>query len=187
DDYAQPIGVGILGRVVKTGATQNVADVLKDPDYVRGVASAEVRSELCVPIFGDGEKDVRWIINVEDTRESAFAADECAALEEVAREGGGLMHRISELYILTQCFERAADPVFVTDAELRIRRANGAAARLLGFKHAGDIMGDFGSLFEDPLVRSRLIECAPGDLGEFVMRRAGERGKDDSDGAVGTL
>ena len=27
DDYAQPIGVGILGRVVKTGATQNGADV----------------------------------------------------------------------------------------------------------------------------------------------------------------
>ena len=187
DDYAQPIGVGILGRVVKTGATQNVADVLKDPDYVRGVASAEVRSELCVPIFGDDEKDVRWIINVEDTRESAFAADECDALEEVAREVGGLMHRISELYILTQCFEHAADPVFVTDAELRIRRANGAAARLLGFKHASEITGDLDSLFEDPLVRSRLIECAPGDLGEFVMRRAGDRGKGLSDGAVGTV
>src|SRR4030095_2431557 len=187
DDYAQPIGVGILGRVVKTGATQNVADVLKDPDYVRGVESAEVRSELCVPIFGDGEKEVRWIINVEDTRESAFAADECAALEEVAREVGGLMHRISELYILTQCFEDAADPVFVADSELRLRRTNGGAARLLGFKHPHQIRGAFGSLFEDPLARSRLIGCAPGDLGEFVMRHASEPGKGELAGAVGTI
>ena len=186
DDYAQPIDVGILGRVVRTGAVQNVADVLKDPDYRRGVESAEVRSELCVPIFGDG-KEVRWIINVEDTRESAFAADECTALKEVAEEVGGLMHRISELYILTQCFENAADPVFVTDGELRIRRTNPAAARLLGFKHAHQIRGHFDHLFEDPNVRSRLIGCAPGDLGEFVMRRVGEADKGEPANLVTTV
>ncbi len=186
DDYTQPIDVGILGRVVRAGAVQNVADVLKDPDYRRGVESAEVRSELCVPIFGDG-KEVRWIINVEDTRESAFAADECAALKEVAQEVGGLMHRVSELYILTQCFEHAADPVFVTDAELRIRRTNGAAARLLGFEAPDEISGDFAGLFEDPNVRSRLIGCAPGDLGEFVMRRVGDADKGQPANAVGTV
>jgi hypothetical protein len=97
------------------------------------------------------------------------------------------MHRISELYILTRCFELAVDPVFVTDAELRIRRANGAAARLLGFKHPSEIKGKIDSLFEDPHVRSRLIGCAPGDLGEFVMRREGERDKDKPAGAVGTV
>src|SRR5206468_910506 len=35
--------------------------------------------------------------------------------------------------------------------------------------------------------RSRLIECAPGDLGEFAMRRAGERGEGESNGAVTTV
>ena len=172
DDYEQPLDEGILGRVVATRALQNVPNVTSDRDYMPGVSSTDVRSELCVPVFAEDDREaVRWIINVEDTRESAFAADECVALEEVANEVGGLIHRISVLYVLTECFENASDPVFVTDPALRIRRANAAAAHLLGTEKPGNVTGDFGALFSDPQARIRLAAGPPGDLGEFAIRR----------------
>jgi len=172
DDYAQPMDDGILGRVVATRTLQNVPNVRADHAYKPGVSSDDVSSALCVPIFAeDDTQTVRWIINVEDKRESAFAADECVALQEVANEVGGLIHRISVLYVLTECFEQASDPVFVTDPALRIRRANAAAAQLLGAESASSVTGDFGALFSDPQASIRLAGGPPGDLGEFAIKR----------------
>jgi PAS domain S-box-containing protein len=188
DHYQQPIDEGILGRVVKTRSVQNVPNVLSDRDYTPGVSSTDIRSELCVPVFAEDDKDVvRWIINVEDTRESAFAADEQVALEEVASQVGGLIHRISVLYVLTECFENASDPVFVTDGALRVRRANRAAAILLGFKDKAGVSGDLADFFSDSQARARLVGGPPGDLGEFVIRRVGERGADVPDASLTTI
>ena len=188
DDYSQPIDEGILGRVFRTRSMQNVPNVLTDHDYAPGVSSTDVRSELCVPIFAEDDQDVvRWIINAEDTRECAFAADECVALEEVAREVGGLIHRISVLYMLTECFENASDPIFITNAALRVRRANAAAAFLLGFKDKAGVAGDLADFFSDSQARTRLVGGPPGDLGEFVIRRVGERTADAPDASLTTI
>jgi len=189
DGYSQPIEDGILGRVVRTGVMQNVPNVLSDHDYTPSVSSHDVRSELCVPIFAEDDKSlVRWIINVEDTRECAFAADECDALEELAREVGGLIHRISVLYMLTESFEHASDAVFITNASLRIRRANRAALVLLGFKDENDLAGkDLDDLFSDTQARHRLEGGPPGDLGEFIVRRIGERTAENPDAVLTTI
>jgi len=188
DDYSQPIDEGILGRVIRTGTMQNVPNVLSDHDYTPSVSSSEVRSELCVPIFAEDDKSlVRWIINVEDTRECAFAADECDALDELAREVGGLIHRISVLYMLTESFEHASDAVFITNAALRVRRANAAAASLLGFKDASAIAGELDDVFADTQARHRLAGGPPGDLGEFIVRRIGERAAGAPDAPLTTI
>ena len=188
DDYSQPIGEGILGRVVRTRKLQNVPNVLSDSDYTPSVSSHDVRSELCVPIFAEDDKSlVRWIINVEDTRESAFASDECKALDELAHEVGGLIHRISVLYMLTQSFEHASDALFITNGALRIRRSNAAAAHLLGFRNPTQLTCDLDEFFSDSQARHRLIGGPSGDLGEFIVRRIGEQGDEAGDDPVTTI
>ena len=169
--YEQPIDKGLLGRVVATSDAQNVGNVTEDPDYIRGVQSTQVLSELCVPVGLRDAKDVRWIINVEDTQENAFSSDELAALREVAEEVGELMQRIAELFFLDQCFEHASEAIFVTDATLRLRRVNPAAARLLGYDDPSKVTGNLCDYLEDPAACARLSAPGPGDLGEFLVKQ----------------
>jgi len=172
EGYEQPIDKGILGRVVATGEAQNVGNVKQDPDYMRGVKSHEVVSELCVPVQLRDAKDVRWIINVADTKESAFSSDEVSTLREVAEEVSELMQRIAELFFLDQCFEHASEAIFVTDASLRLRRVNLAAARLLGYDDPANVKGtNICDYLEDPAACTRLSAPAPGDLGEFLVKQ----------------
>jgi PAS domain S-box-containing protein len=173
--YEQPQALGVLGRVVTTGQAQNVGNVHHDPDYVRSVKSGRVLSELCVPVFSKSEPGVRWIINVEDEQENAFASDELAALQEVAEEVGAMMQRISDLFFLTQCFEHASEAIFVTDAHLGLRRVNPAAAHLLGFKDAAKVKGNLCDYLADPAACTRLSAPAAGDLGEFLVKQTGVR------------
>jgi len=171
EGYEQPIDKGILGRVVATGEAQNVGRVKDDLDYIRGVKSHEVVSELCMPVQLRDAKDVRWIINVEDTKESAFSSDEVATLREVAEEVCELMQRIAELFFLEQCFEHASEAIFVTDANLRLRRVNTAAARLLGYDDPAKVKGNICDYLEDPAACTRLSGPSPGDLGEFLVKQ----------------
>jgi PAS domain S-box-containing protein len=170
--YEQSLEKGILGRVVASGEPQNVGNVLDDPDYIRSVRSSHVMSELCVPVRLEGEKEVRWIINVEATQESAFASDELAALQEVAEEVGGLMQRITDLFFLTQCFDHASEAIFVTNAQLKLRRVNSAAANLLGYKSPSRLKGNICKYLDDPSGGARLSAPVEGDLGEFILKRA---------------
>jgi PAS domain S-box-containing protein len=173
EGYEQPIDKGILGRVVATGETQNVGRVKDDPDYIPGVKSHEVVSELCVPVQLRDAKDVRWIINVEDTKESAFSSDEVSTLREVAEEVCELMQRIAELFFLDQCFEHASEAIFVTDANLRLRRVNPAAARLVGYDDPAKVTGNICDYLDDPAACTRLSAPGPGDLGEFLVKQVG--------------
>lgn len=171
--YEQAVGKGILGRVVATGEPQNIGNVLEDADYVRSLKELQVMSELCVPVRPEGEKDVRWIINVEETQQNAFASDELAALQEIAEEVGGLMQRFSDVFFLTQCFEHASEAIFVTNEQLMLRRVNPAAANLLGYKDASEIKGNICDYLEDRAACVRLSAPVPGDLGEIVLKRLG--------------
>jgi PAS domain-containing protein len=171
EGYEQPIDKGILGRVVATSEAQNVGNVSEDPDYIRGVQSHEIISELCVPVQLRDAKDIRWIINVEDTRENAFSADELTTLREVAEEVCELMQRIAELFFLDQCFEHASEAIFVTDANLKLRRVNQTAAHLVGYEDASKVQGNICDYLEDPAACARLSAPISGDLGEFLLKR----------------
>lgn len=171
--YEQPFDKGVLGRVVVTGEPQNVGNVKNDPDYLRSLRSGRVTSELCVPVMSRTEKGVRWIINVEDEQENAFASDELTALQEMAEEVGELMQRLADIFFLTQCFEHASEAIFVTDAHLELRKINPAAAQLLGFKSVAKVRGNICDYLADPGACARLSAPAAGDLGEFVVKQTG--------------
>jgi PAS domain S-box-containing protein len=59
-----PIDKGISGRVARTGKPELVEDVCLDPDFIGD--SDEVVSEVCVPLFDQGQ--VVGVLNVESCR-----------------------------------------------------------------------------------------------------------------------
>lgn len=74
---------GIVGRAMCTGQVQRVVQGLKDdPDYLQ--CHDNVRSELAVPIKVGGE--VIGVINIEDSQEYAFDADNERIMELLASQ-----------------------------------------------------------------------------------------------------
>ncbi len=76
-------GSGITVRAVRTGKTQLIDDVWRDPDFVRGLDSElDVRSELVVPIRVEGR--VLAVIDVESEKVGAFTVDHMQLVEVLA-------------------------------------------------------------------------------------------------------
>jgi GAF domain-containing protein len=78
---ALPLGKGIVGRALRTAATQRVDDVLRDPDYF--AVSAPTRSELVSPVLRDRRPVL--MLNLESNRKGAFSAEDAEVLEGAAR------------------------------------------------------------------------------------------------------
>lgn len=172
-DYAQHLGVGILGRVARTMTAQKIPDVSQDPDYLRTPDGEPIRSELAVPIlFSEGER-VRFIVNVDDPRVNAFSREHVRQLTDIAHEVAGAMERISDLTLMTECVNNVADPVIATDAKLRIRRVNPAAEALFGARRKALEGRSLIDLFQDPQPLVALLQgTEAGDrIGELHVRR----------------
>lgn len=172
-DYSQKIGVGILGRVVASSKPQNVPDVKIDPDYLMSPYGVPIRSELAMPImFSEGER-VRFIINVDDPRVSAFSREHVRQLMEIADEVAGAIQRISDLTLLAECVDNMSDPLIATDAKLRIRRINRAAEALFGALRQELEGSNLIPLFQNPRPLEALLEGTEvGDrLGELKVCR----------------
>ncbi len=75
-----PIGTGVCGAAAASGRTEIVADVDADPRYLACFAST--KSEIVVPIFGDGE--VVGEIDIDGSDLDAFNETDARFLEEVA-------------------------------------------------------------------------------------------------------
>jgi PAS domain S-box-containing protein len=178
EGYTQSISAGVLGRVVKRAAHEVVSDVTQDGDYCASVqlqAVRPVRSELSWPIIWGDRRTVRWIINVEETTENAFSENETQWLGEVANEVGGMLESIGTLQFHTECFRNTAEATIVTDAELNIKKANPAAARLLGYDDCRQIDGSLKDLLADSLDYERIRNSRDRDLGEFRLRLNAQR------------
>jgi PAS domain S-box-containing protein len=64
-----PITKGVMGRVVRTGKPILLRDVNADPDFLRAVEGGV--SEVCVPLFSEGE--VAGVLNVESMKEQVLS------------------------------------------------------------------------------------------------------------------
>ncbi len=83
-----PITLGVVGRVVRTGAAQWVRDVRTDPDYYE--ANPDVRSEIAVPLRADGQ--LIGVLDIEATAEAPLAERDLRLAEMVAdRIAGALL------------------------------------------------------------------------------------------------
>ncbi len=172
-DDDRDIDEGLLGRVVRTGKAQVVADIEADPGCKRPEDRPGMRSALCWPISLENDARVRWIIDIEDRRPDAFSEDEKRWLGETAHEVGGFMQRLSNLNFLDKCLECTSEPMVVVDAHDRIKRANAAAGRLFDTPD-GDpkaLQGSIGQLFESALEAQRAFDAPDGRLGEFAALR----------------
>lgn len=86
-----PASKGVVGRCLRTNATQYVPDVDADPDYIR--ANPAVKSELAVPIRF--ENNVLGVLNLESESPDAFSAANVLALEAFADQVAGAIHLAS--------------------------------------------------------------------------------------------
>ncbi len=160
DEFAQPLEHGVLGYVCRKAVPVNIGNVTatewKDvfqPSLLKTI------SELCVPIRGvDGQ--VRWLLNVEDVRENAFAAEELHALETVISELATLLERSRQHHLLKAVIESTSDAIIVTDEQGGIRQVNPAGQRLLGYAER-DLLGQpFRRCFQDETAAVNLIETS---------------------------
>jgi diguanylate cyclase (GGDEF)-like protein len=88
-DYRQPLDVGVLGAVVRTGRARNVPDVNRDPEFYGHWVQAE-GSELAVPLIVEGQ--TIGVINVESDRVAAFTAADETVLTAVAGQVAAAVH-----------------------------------------------------------------------------------------------
>jgi HD-GYP domain-containing protein (c-di-GMP phosphodiesterase class II) len=94
-DWHQPVEAGLIGRCLRTGRPVVVDDVRSQPDYAPTRETANVRSELIVPLRVDGEP--YGVINIEEVRPAAFDEDDVRLLQTVADQAGAAL-RSAALY-----------------------------------------------------------------------------------------
>ncbi len=75
-----PIGTGVCGAAARSGRTEIVPDVSKDPRYL--ACFAHTRSEIVVPIFAAGR--VVGEIDIDGDQLDAFSVEDQRFLEAVA-------------------------------------------------------------------------------------------------------
>jgi putative nucleotidyltransferase with HDIG domain len=94
-DWHQPVDAGLIGRCLRTGRPVLVHDVRSEPDYAATAETADVRSELIVPVHVDGE--TYGVINIDEVRPQAFDEDDVRLLQTVADQAGAAL-RSAALY-----------------------------------------------------------------------------------------
>jgi PAS domain S-box-containing protein/putative nucleotidyltransferase with HDIG domain len=83
-EYRQPIGLGILGHVIRTGRPYVAADVTRDPYYVQGYRTCvRTRSELCVPIKRGSH--VVGALDIQSREPNTFTEADVETAEAIAR------------------------------------------------------------------------------------------------------
>lgn len=89
-EIAQGVGgkIGISGRAILSGKTQNIGDVLSDPDYL--VVNEKSRSELAIPIVVQGK--VIAAMDIECANRDAFDKDDQQVFEALAAQAGIAIH-----------------------------------------------------------------------------------------------
>lgn len=79
--YVRDSKVGIVGRVLRTGKAELIADTLEDPAYIE-TPLGTMCSELCVPIIHDGR--TVGALNIECHAPGAFTGDDERFLVNIA-------------------------------------------------------------------------------------------------------
>jgi diguanylate cyclase (GGDEF)-like protein len=92
---AMPRAAGVIGRCLRERQPVIVGDVRDEPDYVAKPETADVRSELVVPLWvGD---ELWGAIDIEEERPNAFDEDDARLVQTVAGQVGSAL-RSAMLY-----------------------------------------------------------------------------------------
>ena len=163
DGYTQSSDKGLLGAVVLSHKPVRTGDVHKAPGYLEGIASTN--SEMCLPIPGDR---VRWILNVESTLGSAFAAEEQALVERLLAVAGLILDRTLAIEFNKTVLDCSADAVIQTTTQGQIQYVNPACTEML--KRSSDaLVGTHMSAFVSA-VEGDDAEASSGQLADLLKR-----------------
>jgi len=147
EGLTQDIHSGILGEVLQRGEGRNVRDTRLAPGYVP--IHEDIRSELCMPLAWDRDRRLRLLLNVEDTEENAFSADDEATLKEIITELTPMLEKLCRQFVREAAFNLSSDAILVVDPLGRILEANLEARWLLTGSPGGDVPEHFRDLFAD--------------------------------------
>jgi PAS domain S-box-containing protein len=132
-------GRGVTTRAVRTGETQLIPDVSRDPDYYLTESSIQKpRSEVAVPIKVEGK--VVAVLNVENPQLNAYTWDDVQILETLGNHFATAIQRIrvvegiktsEEKY--RNLFEGVNDALFIHRLDGRFIEVNEVACERLGY------------------------------------------------------
>jgi diguanylate cyclase (GGDEF)-like protein/PAS domain S-box-containing protein len=156
-----PLTKGVCGRAVRTGQPELVEDVSVDPDFIG--ADRGVTSEICVPLFDQGE--TVGCLNVESTGGAGLTRDDLRAMVAVGEHVGVAVSR-ALLHARVRASERryrhltqnSSDLVTLMEATGIVRYQSPALERMLGYSPA-EFLGKnaFDYVHPDDLDRIRSI------------------------------
>lgn len=96
-DYRQPISVGILGWVARTGQSVLVNDVSQDPRYFKATpAESATKAELSVPIKVKGE--VVGVLDLQSDRKGAFDDEDLQMAQAIANQMANAIETIGHFH-----------------------------------------------------------------------------------------
>jgi PAS domain S-box-containing protein len=174
-NYCQARNDGILGYVWRTGQDANVGDVRADPDFKTIVVFTDKRptlvSELSMAILSEGR--IYALLNIEDSRQSAFSKDEQLSLRELLDEIGTVIDRRRRDNLATAAVASTPTAVLLVDANGIIRKANPAAERFLGYRDE-DLYGKSISEFVK-CDSAALLDRNPGEPVELLSQSGSRR------------
>ncbi|SEF13975.1 GAF domain-containing protein [Burkholderia sp. WP9] len=130
EDYTQPIGAGVLGRVYKTGMPVRVENTQGRDKHGYIQLAPDAHSCLCYPILVD--RSVEWILDFESSEEGAFQHPDVAVLAELIKEAQKTVALWFEMRLNKALIENVEQGVIVVDRANRITRLNSLANQLLG-------------------------------------------------------
>jgi diguanylate cyclase (GGDEF)-like protein/PAS domain S-box-containing protein len=84
-----PVGHGVSGRAVREGRSVLVEDVREDPAFLGAIEG--ITSEICVPLFDDGE--AVGFLNVESTGGNRLTGDDLKLLKAMGEHAGTALGR----------------------------------------------------------------------------------------------
>jgi diguanylate cyclase (GGDEF)-like protein len=83
-DFRVPAQRGLVGRCLREGRVVLVADVRQEPDYAGTPATADIRSELDVPVTVDGHP---WgVLSIQSSEPNAFDEGDASMLRSAAHQ-----------------------------------------------------------------------------------------------------
>jgi diguanylate cyclase (GGDEF)-like protein/PAS domain S-box-containing protein len=156
-----PLTKGVCGRAVRTGQPELVEDVSVDPDFIG--AGRGVTSEICVPLFDQGE--TVGCLNVESTGGAGLTRDDLRVMVAVGEHVGVAVSR-ALLHARVRASERryrhltqnSSDLVTLMEATGIVRYQSPALERMLGYSPS-ELLGKnaFDYVHPDDLDRVRAI------------------------------
>lgn len=98
----QSLGVGVNGRVARSGESALIPDTREDPDYIQRDPKTDPRAELSVPIVVDGA--VWGVLNIESPECGGLTEADAVLVEAISATLGSSLHRAMLVTDLEQTF-----------------------------------------------------------------------------------